>query len=471
MKKVFLEDLPKRGEYINWKKSIGYKVKFIYDDVKGEVKIVDYKNSYLTIIYNKKEFKIQTTSFKNCMLGNLLDKKTKEFKIEIGITFKDEKRDITIIDREYRIDKNKQNHKYYKYRCNKCGNEDWMEESNLLHHKKGCNVCGISPKKVLLGVNTIWDKAKWMISLGVSEEDAKKYMPQSNKKIEVICPNCGKHKVKSINKIYRNKSIGCSCGDGKSYPEKLIYYVLKQTEEYFETEYSPEYLKGKRNDFYLPKYNIVIESDGELGHKGGKTHGNSKYTLEELIEVDKWKEEQNLKHGIKTIRINCFKSELEYIKQNILNSELTKYIDFSNIDWNKCEEYALKNIVKEVCDYWHEHREVNGEYITTTTITKVFNRSITPIRSYLKKGTELGWCDYNSKEEMIINCKNNFKNSGNPIFMYDKNMNFIGEYESATWLQKHSLEDFNTYLDRHRIGDVCKGKISSYKGFIFKYKE
>ena len=48
-----------------------------------------------------------------------------KFKYEINTRFRDEKRDITITDKEYRpiIKKNgkKENIKWYKYTCNKCG--------------------------------------------------------------------------------------------------------------------------------------------------------------------------------------------------------------------------------------------------------------------------------------------------------------------------------------------------------------
>ena len=41
-------------------------------------------------------------------------------------------------------------------------------------------------KCILSGIlNIIWNKASWMIDLGVSEEDAKKYTINSSKKIEV----------------------------------------------------------------------------------------------------------------------------------------------------------------------------------------------------------------------------------------------------------------------------------------------
>lgn len=45
MKKVFLDNLPVGGKYIgknsiNWEKAIGYKIPFIYDDIKGELPIL-----------------------------------------------------------------------------------------------------------------------------------------------------------------------------------------------------------------------------------------------------------------------------------------------------------------------------------------------------------------------------------------------------------------------------------------------
>ena len=49
LKKVFLDDLPRHenGKHIgkiNWKKSIGKSVNFIYDDVEGKFVIEEYRN-------------------------------------------------------------------------------------------------------------------------------------------------------------------------------------------------------------------------------------------------------------------------------------------------------------------------------------------------------------------------------------------------------------------------------------------
>ena len=479
-KEIFLENLPRlKNGNISWKNSVGHKVHFIYDDIEDNLEIINYisKIGKLTILYNNKTMDISPGHFTECCFGKILNRVTKEFKIEIGTTFKDEKRDITIIDREIRYDKNGHRWKYYKYHCNIDGNEDWVREESLLNQKVGCNVC--SGDKVI-ETNCIWNTDRELcVMLGIPKEVAITATRGSNRHITFNC-KCGNPITIMPSNIIKNKSIGCKkCSDGKSYPEKFIFSALDQSKEYFIPEYQPEYLKReengklsqKRNDFYLPNLNIVIEADGGLGHEYGKVHGKSNKTLEEYINVDKWKEEQNLKHGIKTIRIDCFESNTEYIKNNILNSELTDYIDFSSVDWNKCNEYAIKSIVKEVCDWWNNKSEEES----TLDCSKYFKLNRTTVINYLKKGTEIGWCNYNPKEESR---KGNLKSgkilserNSKPILMYDKNMNFIGEYESSTWLSKHSEELFNVKLLQTKICDVCNNKRPHHRNYIFKYAD
>ena len=117
---------------INWKESVRYRCKFKYDDIEGEIEIVDYDRPKLIVQYLDYDlFKITTGHFRDCQFGKLLKKITNEFKVEIGQTFKDNKRDLIIIDREYKTIKNIE-YKYYRYYCNKCSNEDWILESSLL---------------------------------------------------------------------------------------------------------------------------------------------------------------------------------------------------------------------------------------------------------------------------------------------------------------------------------------------------
>lgn len=316
--------------------------------------------------------------------------------------------------------------------------------------------------------NIIWDKARWMCDLGISEEDAKKYTIGSSKKINIICPHCGRINNKRIGDVYRNRSIGCICSDKRSYPEKFMYSILEQLNVKFITQYSPDYLllnnSRKYSDFYIPDYNLIIETDGLLGHKGGKSHSKSSKTLDESIEIDNWKDEQHKKHGLKTIRINCFKSDMEYIKNSIFNSELINIFDLSCINWFECDKFSIcTNIIKSVCDYYNTNSNINK-----TEIADHFNLCLNTICKYLKKGNEFGWCKYDPKESLSersrkLGIKNSFKVR---IF---KDGVLIGEEYSATELERVSIEKYGVYLSQSKISLVCNGKKPQYKGFTFKY--
>jgi hypothetical protein len=155
-RKVFLDDLPRDNRnFIDWKNSKKYKIKFIYDGIEGYFIIKDYIsiNQILVIEYDNKEYNIKTSNFKRGQLGVVLGKLSSEFKIEVGTRFQENKRDITIIGRKiipkYNGDGTlRQSVKYYKYKCNLCGfdcgehyrngeykDEMWIEESHLLTRK------------------------------------------------------------------------------------------------------------------------------------------------------------------------------------------------------------------------------------------------------------------------------------------------------------------------------------------------
>lgn len=488
IRKLFLDDLPRKEgigalkgkTVIDWKNSIGCKIPFVYDDVKGDVKIIKYitTKQLLSLEYNDKNFSINTNNFLKCRIGTMINKRSKEFKINIGEHIIDDKRDLVITDKKIVInDRNyqKYNEKWYKYTCNKCTwTEGWIIEHALIKQKIGCSCC--AGRVAVLGINTIWDTDRWLVDdFGLDEEFAKTHTCTTKEKGIFKCKDCGKEKKIAISNVYYRHTIACACGDGFSYPEKFMMSVLNQLNIEFETQYSPDYLitsEGKRyrkfSDFYLPNYKLVIEVDGGLGHKGGKTHSKSNKTLEELIEVDKWKDEQHKLHGVETIRIDCFESDMEYIKNSILNSKLNELFDLSNIDWLKAELYATKsNKVKEVCDYWNQKED----WETTVTIAnnnKWGIKSVGCILNYLKKGTKLGWCDYNPKEELRKSVYKNGKALGKQVEMF-KNNKTLGIFESCIELERQSEKLFGVKLLNGSISEVCNKKKSQYKGFSFKY--
>lgn len=484
VRKVFLDDLPRWGKggrgnegTINWQESIGYKVKFQYDDIEGEIEILDYniKNHEISIKYlNKNNFKIKTGGFTNCKLTKLLNKRTRDFKIEIKAQFKDDKRDLIIIDREYRLRKTKTgiiNEKWYNYHCNECGYESWLVEGHLIEGN-GCSCC--NGKVAVLGINTIWDTDRWMCDLGVSEEDAKKYTYRSGKTIIPKCPNCGqvKNKPISISNIYHHHSIGCKkCSDGISYPNKVMFNILDQFNIIFQTEYSPKWCRYKfkeklrkgKYDFYfeLDRKKYIIEMDGEFHKKDNKMNGQTK---EESQYIDDEKDRLAHEHGIEVIRIDSnYESDLEYIKNNILKSKLNDLFDLSNINWLKVEEFALSNRVREACKLKYDDQD-----LTTVEIGEIMKLNYTTIQKYLKKGNKLGWCEYNPEEEMFKGKSKSGKMSGKPIEVFRDNI-FLGRFESCSELVRQSKKNFGVKLNNGCISIVCRGKAKQHLGFTFKY--
>ena len=91
---------------------------------------------------------------------------------------------------------------------------------------------------------------------------------------------------------------------------------------------------------------------------------------------------------------------------------------------------------------------------------------IDTIRNYLKKGTQLGWCDYNPKEEMDMFYKNSF--NAKPVIILKNNI-YLGSFLSITTLCQKSELLFGVKLLGSGISSVCTGDLKLYKGFSFKY--
>ena len=475
IKKVFLEDLPRgganRGDRINWLKSVGCLVKFIYDNIIGYVEIASYERDYINIKYlNEEPFRINIDNFKDCRLGKLLKRKTDEFKIQLGEILNDKKRNMIITGREHVIEKNR-NWKVYNYKCNTCGYDGTMEESNLLQGKN-CSCC--SNKTIIEGVNDITTTAPWMVKYFQNPEDAKHCMKSSNKKIYPICPDCGRIKDKEmkINDIYRVHGIYCPCGDKQSYPSKFVFSLLQQLNMKFKTEYSPKWckyiIKNKdrtgRYDFYFEKDNkkYIIETDGAQ-HKKDKSRNSHWLSLKEQTEIDENKDKLANEHNINVIRIDCEFSNMDYIKNNIKLSKFNGLLDLTNIDWLKCHEYACSNRVKAVCDYKMQH-----DNLSCNDIGKIMKISSSAVRNYLKKGTILNWCKYDAKEERKKSDIRMMDFRNKKVEVYKDNI-FLGVYPSIKELSRISEDMFKIKFETSGITGVCYGRHKLHRKYNFKF--
>jgi len=442
MKKVFLDNLPikkGKGRYIDWKNSVGYKVDFVYEDIKGELKIIDYNGMYLTIEKNNNFFKIKTDNFSRCKLGNVLGVKTSEYKYKIGDIV--ENKNIQILE----LIKIKKNNNYpvkgYKYRCLIDGNIQDITESNL-SQGGGCPIC--DNKKVLKGVNDISTTHSHLVKYFVDIEDTYNNTYGSKQKVSMRCPDCGCIKPVMIYLLNSNGFSCPECGDGISYPEKFMYSVLKQLNLEFETQYNPEWIKPKRYDFYFKINNkeYIIETDGYFHSNNNHMNDKSK---EETKVIDDYKDEKALEHDISVIRINSEKSVLEFLKNNILQSQINDLFDLSKVDWLKCHEYACSNLVKTACDLWEKESK------SVMEICSILKLSNFAINKYLNQGTILGWCNYNGKNIMRTNGKTRGKQSGKKIICITNGKIFDSAREANRILG----------IDYHGISDCCRGKTKS----------
>ena len=435
----FIEKEYKDKGYILINKYINNKTKLFLYDEEGYI---------CSSTWNK--FQQECTPSKFCKSNPYTIQNIKRF-IELNAT------GYEIISTEY-----KNNNTQLLFRCPE-GHEFNMSWSHFQQGRR-CSKCSHhQPSEETV----IYNSTPWMIELGISEEDAKKYTPQSSKYIEVICPHCNQKKQIKISQIYRTKSIGCICGDGISFSEKILASLLNQLNIKYTKEYKPEWSNNRRYDFYLNDYNVIIETHGKQHYMNDFSYCGGR-TLEEERENDQYKKELALNNKIDNyIILDCRESNINYTKNSILNSELSKLFDLSNIDWLKCEEFALSNKVKEVCDYWHIHNDINNENLTTTDIGKVFNLKKPTIYKYLKQGLELGWCNYDGEEETRKSGNlSNHNKKPIEIFKDDKS---LGIFESAREIDRQSEELFGVKLNYKGISNVCTGRANKHKGFTFKY--
>ena len=284
-------------------------------------------------------------------------------------------------------------------------------------------------------------------------DEAKLYTSGSGQKIFPRCPDCGRISdiATYIYNIHRQKSITCICKDSISYPEKFIYSVLLQLNEPFEYQISKltfPWIGKYKYDFYLPNYNTILE-----------VHGIQHYEFEDVIENDNLKRELAIHNGVNYIELDCRFSDCDYIKNALLNSKLSKVLNFEYIDWNECNNFSKKNLCKEICEHF-----ASGESVTNLAIEYKISKN--SIRRMLHVGNEIGLCSYDGKKENKLSSVNN-ENNVKETSIYTIDGNYIGTYKSAKYIADHSEEIVGKVLKVNSIYDCCNGRIKQYKGYVF----
>lgn len=396
---IDLSGIPKAKKHgqvgYDWENSIGCSCDFGCQDILGQLKIVDYdvKKRVITVSYNDNLKRIDIGSFKKAQLRSVIGKRTKDFKVNIGETFTDDKRNLTIIDRKMLPDSKGKLRKMYNYSCHICNWQDgWVDEGHLLNDV-GCSCCA---KSIIIPYkNDLYTTNPELIKYFKNIEDTHKTTTCSKKKFLMVCPNCENEQLYSTDKL-ANGGFSCKkCGDGISYGEKFLYSLLQSLKINFVTQLSHttfKWCESYKYDFYIPNINTIIEVHGRQ-HYDDTSSDLYKYD----ITRDTIKENLAKENGINNyIIIDCRKSECNYIKDSIIKSDLLNVLDVcvEEIDWLECDKFTSKSFIVEVCEYKNQHPE-----LSTKDIGEVFGMARVTIQKYLQKGAILGICIYDKEFE------------------------------------------------------------------------
>lgn len=385
----------------SWGDSIGSNIYYEINGMYYTFKLIGYNKDKqeLTILFGDKFYNICTSSVLSCRFGNIIGTCVKDFRYEVGEVIKTKRKKCLILDRF----RNKKGKKAYMCKCIDCGNVKSTDEDHMENRGFVCNVCSdkISYPERFVG--------SFLSQLGVKYEYQKKF----------------------------DWSRSVSCNNRALETDKIY-------------------------DYYIPEINSIIEVHGEIHYKNNRW--SKCRPMNEMIENDNLKMKIALENGINNyIILDCKESDSEYIKNSIMNSNLVKLFNLSEINWRKCDLDSCTSLMKICSDLWNEGLR------PTRKIAEKLGISKATVITYLKKFSKLGLNDYNPKEELKSSWGKVPVNAKEVIMLKDDKV--LGIFKSATDLARKSLEEYSIQLNQTDISMVARGERNSYKGYQFKYVE
>lgn len=449
---------------INWIANVGKTIEFRCLDYYGSYTIKKvipsndkwYKYSYAIYFNNdiEKEFIVNCQNLSKVNFSYLLRLYSIDFLYNVGDIINNQ---FLVLKRERKKLFPSDVSRIKTYTC-KCLNDGYIfenSEKNLKNQKK-CEVC--LGKVVIKGINDIATTRPELVRFLKNKDDAYKYTAYSCKNLDFVCDICGKDFKVSPNNFGFN--FPCKCYSSDSYPNRLIREVFDQLNIPYIRELR------KRHFVWCDKYKYdlyfkindtayIIEMDGFF-HK------------DEKIEIDRIKDELAMANGIKVIRIDCnykkIENRLSYIKNNILNSELSSVINLSKVNWDIIDLKLLENnITKSVCD-------LRNQGLTNSKIANMLNVSISVVDSHIKIGKNNGllneWAMSNqytkTKVVEIINLEN-----GQTQYCIGSH-NFLNNSEKYIGIKTNHNMLKKCTINKHIILNKYEIKVMSYYDYLIK---
>lgn len=451
---------------IDWYSTVNTDVLILYNNSQYTLHINSYNSAKGLFNITFKELEITKdiylSSVRNLKLNNIIPKIADlndiKWYYKIGDIVNDNLRNMKIIS--YDLQKNKNNHniKSYLYECLNCGNKDLITEKSL---KRGCNCSVCSHTKVVQGINDIATTHPDICIYFVDPSVCKTISIGTRKSFEVICPNCRYKKPKKMQpKTLIYNGIACpKCSDSISFGEKYFLSLLDQLNIPYKYQYEPNWSINKHKyDFYLYYINCIIEVHGLQHYEECFKIKNSKRssrTLKEEQENDLYKKHLALQNNtVHYIVIDARESYGRFIKNSILNSELTNILNLDTIDWIKCNKDAFKSKLKEACDLYNEMYTISG-------IAEKLNLNRKTIRHYLLRGSKVSLCNYTPKDSIKESFKRtNKRNLNKPVVCLETKTSYTSIKEASSATGANPIN----------IGHCCRGSRKTTGGFHWMYE-
>jgi Mn-dependent DtxR family transcriptional regulator/very-short-patch-repair endonuclease len=152
----------------------------------------------------------------------------------------------------------------------------------------------------------------------------------------------------------------------------------------------------------------------------------------------------------------------------VCNGNRKTYLGFkfkykNESDNSRLDKFKNNELAKEVCNFRN-----NNPDIAIKDIAQKYNIGRDTVRSYLKKGSELGWCSYNSEEEIKVGRKNLIPNKNIKVEVFKDGISY-GIFNSVSELEDKSEEIFGVKFVKGVLYRACRGERKTYKGYTFKY--
>ena len=470
---VDLSDLARyNGEFnrVNWNKSIGRKVKFSYKGIDGEFKILKIiPDGKLLILYNGEELEIKKDNVTQGRFVYLVGLRNHNFEYKIGDIIETKYGHVKIIETFYKSNSNNYKTKAYKLVCSECGTEFEMIEYNLKYAiERTENKPLLCPKcRHHIKDGNMWTTFPEVAKYLKDPNDGYIYNGCSTAKVWWTCPECKRDSLKSPVVV---KDHGFNCPyykDTRSYPNKLMCSILNHLNCDFKPEQSFAWSKGRKYDFELNINNklILIEMMGIQHYEDiffSYKH-KKKRTLIEEQENDILKENLAKENNVdEYIKIDCRISKFDYIKNNILNSKLSEYLDFDNVDWECVKKESESKELFKIAEEWN-----NGIY-DVGILSKKYHHKTGTIVTYLKRLDELGIIKYSpekvKKEANIRSVKTSYQLYAKPIKCNELNL-----YFGNTTICSNELKKIGIKANRSNITSHLSGKKKSVASHTFSY--